>query len=68
MILYTVVPPEEVWEEEVERRFIEVDVDGVRVLAEPIDGTRGRVERILSTDPGHFLNPSLQPGSTVRLT
>ncbi len=67
MILYTVVPPELVWEEEAERRFVEVRVGGVLLLAEPLDGTTGRIERILSTDPGHFLDPALQPGSTVRL-
>lgn len=67
MILYTVVPPEEVWEDGPERRFVEVEVEGVRVLAEPIDAASGRVERILSTDPNHFLNPALQPGSTIRL-
>lgn len=67
MILYTVVPPELLWEEEAERRFVEVRVGGVLVLAEPQGGSTGRVERVLSTDPGHFLNPSLQPGSIVRL-
>lgn len=67
MILYTVVPPEAVWEEEAERRFIEVEVNGVRLLAEPLDGTTAKVERVLSTDPSHFLDPRLQPGSTVRL-
>lgn len=70
MILYTVVPLERVlegltpWDK---RTFREVSVDGVRLIVEETSPGRGRVVRLLSTDPKDFLDPRYQPDACVSL-
>lgn len=68
MIYYTVVPMEYVLEEqEDERSLVHAAVNGCPVLVEPLGEGRGRIERILSTDPSQYLTLGLQPGSIVDL-
>jgi len=67
VILYTVVPPEEIWEEDGKRRLVMASVKGCPVLVEALGEGRGRIERVLSTDPQHFIDPALQPGQAVIL-
>lgn len=65
-MLYSIVPDEEIWTEEAsDSSFHEVEIDGCMMQVEPIDAARGRVVRILSTDPQAYLNPAFQPGSVV---
>jgi len=67
-MLYTVVPPEELFLDEGDPpALIEGAVGGVPVLVAPLGDGLARIERLLSTDPGHFLDPRLQPGSIVAL-
>jgi len=42
-------------------------VAGVPVLVTPAGGGWARIERLLSTDPDHFLDPRFQPGALVSL-
>ena len=68
MIIYTPVPPEILWYEEVkeEVRIVEGIVQGIPVQLKMLQGKNvAVVERILSTDPIHFLNSSCQPGSKI---
>ncbi|NPV71298.1 MAG: hypothetical protein HPY55_11750 [Firmicutes bacterium] len=67
MILYTVMPIEEIMQQEERRRSFEIRVRGRTVLIEPVSPTEGRVVRVISTDPQDFLDSSLQPGSMVNL-
>ncbi|QNU65295.1 YlzJ-like family protein [Ruminiclostridium herbifermentans] len=46
--------------------FCEMNVDGVMVQVSRTNNSELRIERILSTNPKDFLNPKLQPGSTVQ--
>lgn len=66
MIMYTPVPPEILWYEE-ERdqvQIVEGTVQGISVQIKTFQGSNV-VERILSTDPAHFLNSACQPGSKI---
>ncbi len=67
MILYTVMPIEEVMQREERRPAIEVRLRGRTVIIEPVSPTQGRIIRLVSTDPQDFLDASLQPGSLVNL-
>ncbi|NLG80221.1 MAG: hypothetical protein GX492_10460 [Firmicutes bacterium] len=69
MILYTVLPLELVLEGiDRERTFTNVEINGINVVVEQVSANEAVIVRIISTDPQHFLDPSLQPGSRVRLT
>lgn len=68
MIYYTVIPAEELFDEEEERSMVVASVKGCSVLVEPLGDGRGRIERLLSTDPADYLSGELQPGRVVDLT
>jgi hypothetical protein len=66
MIIYTPVPPEVLWYEE-ERDKVQIMeglVQGIPVQIKVVQGINV-VERVLSTDPAHFLNSACQPGSKI---
>jgi len=66
MIIYTPVPPEVLWYEE-ERDKVQISeglVQGIPVQMKVVQGMNV-VERVLSTDPAHFLNSACQPGSKI---
>jgi hypothetical protein len=69
-MLYSIVPVEEIWAEAdvpvPERR--DVIVNGCMMQVESTGTSLGRVVRVLSTDPEHYLKPEYQPGSFVVLT
>lgn len=70
MVIYTIVPPEELWEEDSPTPLeqpIKATLGGISVLVQPTGEGVGRVERVLSTDPNHFLDPRVTPGTSVRL-
>ncbi|RFU61586.1 YlzJ-like family protein [Peribacillus glennii] len=69
MILYTLMPLEQIFPaaENEYSRLVTVNIGGVQLSAEMQEGRGYRVERILSTDPAHYLDQSFQPGSTVYL-
>ncbi|MGI6145584.1 MAG: ribonuclease [Clostridia bacterium] len=66
MIIYTPVPPEVLWyvEERDKIQIMEGLVQGIPVQMKVVQGTNV-VERVLSTDPAHFLNSACQPGSKI---
>jgi len=66
-MLYTILSIDEIFEEPDERTFVTAQFQGVNLIVEPIGDGRARVERILSTDPEHFLRADLAPGSILRL-
>lgn len=71
MFLYTVVPPEEIWddsssgtEQGAAVNWVETSHHGVPVLARRTpDGLL--VERLLTTDPYVYLRPEFTPGTPV---
>lgn len=69
MILYTVLPIEQVLEGiERERHFVDIEIQGVTMTIEPVSAEEAMIVRIISTDPRDFLKPALQPGRKIRLT
>ncbi|NLJ59432.1 MAG: hypothetical protein GX338_00615 [Firmicutes bacterium] len=68
MILYTVLPIEAVLEGlEHERSFIDLQLEGLTITVEPISMEEAVIVRVISTDPSHYLNPQLSPGTKIRL-
>lgn len=66
MILYTTIPVEQVLAGfEQKRDWYELDIDGVTAVIEAAGPDRGRIVRILSTDPNDFMNPRFAPGTEV---
>ena len=66
-MLYTIVSVDDIFDEPEERTFVAASFQGINLIVEPVGDGRARVERILSTDPEHFLRADLAPGSIVRL-
>ncbi|MEW6183809.1 MAG: YlzJ-like family protein [Bacillota bacterium] len=68
MILYTPLPMELVLqglESEPVPKLKETTVGGVPVIVEETGPGRGRLVRLLSTDPYAYLKPDLTPGTEV---
>lgn len=67
MIIYSPVPLEQIIsgiENDIEAPQ-EVEVDGLLMQVQPIDGNRARIVRLISPDPQHYLNPRYAPGSVI---
>lgn len=69
MVLYTIIPPEELFADDAEPvPPVKAAVGGVAALVTPLGDGTARIERLLSTDPDDYLNPALQPGLIVALS
>ena len=68
-MMWTIMPPEMIWEgiEEKPKGLLQLSWRGTPVLVEPLEFGRGKIVKLLSTDPKDFLRPELQPGSVVDL-
>ncbi|RFU67827.1 YlzJ-like family protein [Bacillus sp. V59.32b] len=68
MILYTMTPHDQIFpsDEESFSRYVAVNYNGVQLLAEKQENNDYRVDRIISTDPAHYLDETIQPGATIR--
>ncbi|WP_409305480.1 YlzJ-like family protein [Peribacillus sp. SCS-155] len=67
MILYTMMPHEQMFpaETEVYTNTVCLKYNGIELMATRDENNGYKVERIISTDPAHFLNSSVQPGSFI---
>ncbi|PTX58642.1 YlzJ-like protein [Melghirimyces profundicolus] len=68
MIHYSVIPAEFAWvdpSQEPETR--EVEVEGVSMLVEMTGSGEGRIVRLFSTDPRHYLDSRYQPGARIHV-
>lgn len=68
MILYSIVPPEVVFHGNAyldEIKFHEADYRGERILVAQMMDKHYEITRLLSTHPGSFLDPALQPGKVI---
>ena len=70
MIIYSPIPPELIWHNAEQERFevAEEVINGVPVQIMVTGDKQARIERVLSTDPRHFLDASYQPGRQVEYT
>lgn len=67
MILYTVMPVEEVMQQSERRQMVEIRVRGRIVQVEPVSPSEGRIMRVISSNPQDFMDDSLQPGGVINL-
>ncbi len=68
MILYTVMPSSVVLEGlDKDREFIELEMNGCRLVIERISENQGQIERIISSSPMDYLDPTLAPGTVISL-
>ncbi|WP_059105220.1 YlzJ-like family protein [Shouchella shacheensis] len=68
MILYTLMPTEQIFPEE-ENVFESqkvMDCEGGQLVVEQVNGGDFRVVRLISSDPNQFLNPSYAPGTIIQ--
>ncbi|NLW23868.1 MAG: hypothetical protein GXY91_01220 [Clostridia bacterium] len=67
-VLYTTLPLDLVLEDKSkdnEFNFQEINYNGIDMLVEPLGWHKFRIIRLYSTDPAHYLDPDLQPGSII---
>ncbi|MGG5252892.1 YlzJ-like family protein [Neobacillus sp. SM06] len=68
MILYTMMPQELIFPSESDAQHqCTIIQDGVELLVETTSGDTGRIVRILSTDPQHYLDARFTPGTKISL-
>lgn len=68
MILYSIVPPEVIFENFnkcQENGYIEINYLGERVVVMPLSNNRYQINRVISTSPKAYLNPRLMPGNVI---
>jgi len=65
LILYTVMPMEEVMQQEERRNIMEVRLRGRTLQIEPVSPAMGRIVRLISTDPNDYLELRFAPGNMV---
>ena len=67
MVLWTVMPLEDVFPQEYSPNYEEMEYSGVRMYVERVSNDEYRVVRILSTNPQDYLRKELQPGQIISL-
>jgi hypothetical protein len=67
MILYTMMPQELVFpvQEEAYSQQMVVSYQGVPMMVEKMEERSYRIIRIVSTDPQHYLNEYMSPGTKI---
>ncbi|WP_442600890.1 YlzJ-like family protein [Paenibacillus sp. KN14-4R] len=69
MIHFSVIPQEQIWEgfDSYQPKFSITQVAGLQMEVEPVGVGLGRIVRIYSPDPQHYLNPLYAPGTIISL-
>lgn len=48
--------------------YREIRYKGALLMLEPLGMSGGRIVRVISTNPAHYLDPSLQPGTIIHFS
>ncbi|PTM58935.1 YlzJ-like family protein [Desmospora activa] len=68
MIYYSVIPAETALTDETEISNVrEVSINGVMMQVEMIGPGQGRIQRLLSPEPHHYLDARYQPGQSIAI-
>jgi hypothetical protein len=70
MILYTSMPHEVVFsavDSDFEKHSM-IEMNGVPLMVEKLDNQDCRIVRMMSTDPAHYLDANLMPGTVLKMT
>lgn len=67
MTYHTIIPEETLFEgwDDYRPDYLEINLNGVQLQVEMLNGTQARIVRLLSADPNDFLNPSYTPGTLI---
>lgn len=67
MTLYTIMPEEVVWagREEFNPVYLDMEINGVSMQVERLNGAQARVVRLYSSNVQDYLNPAYAPGSIL---
>lgn len=69
MTLYTVMPHEVIWSEEVQHhqpdQTRELQIGNLLLQVELLSDNKAKIVRLLSCELEHYLNPLYAPGSTI---
>ncbi len=69
MILYSIIPAEEVFKENTEVKEAsltqEIDYMGEKVIVSSLSNNSYEVRRLISTNPSAYLNPRFAPGAVI---
>ncbi|MBY9081946.1 YlzJ-like family protein [Paenibacillus sp. HN-1] len=70
MIIYSIMPPEQVWEGAIQAppSCREVLIQGILMQVEPLDEGRGKIVRLLNCPLNRYLDSGLAPGTIINLT
>ena len=68
-LLWSIVPTDRIFGTEIHTEYMmrQVPSAAATLVLSDAGGGMGKVERLISTNPNHYLNPDWQPGSLVRL-
>ncbi|MCC3357414.1 YlzJ-like family protein [Bacillus sp. REN16] len=68
MILYTMMPQELIYPqtETEDNQFKYINVNGVSLAVSPSQSGEYTIERVMSTNPQHFLDGRYSPGQKIR--
>lgn len=64
-MIYSVIPPEQLYYEETKQERIEVIINGERVILLKNDNNTYTIDRLISTNPKAYLNPDFMPGTVI---
>lgn len=67
MILHTIVPLEEIFDEPGTQEMLEITRGEMRLIVTPTGNARGRVVQVISSDPADYLIAQYQPGLEIDL-
>ncbi|MCF6137165.1 YlzJ-like family protein [Pseudalkalibacillus berkeleyi] len=70
MILYTTVPHEIIFSavQTDFEKYSMINMNGIPLMVERLENQDCRIVQMMSTDPAHFLDDQLQPGTVLKMT
>jgi len=63
-VLYTIYPPEVIFQVDEKRHYFTIEFEGRTFVMELIDG-QAQIVRLISPNPNDYLDPRWQPGTKV---
>ena len=69
-VLYTIVPNGEIFPEDnttSANGYQDILYNNIHMQVEPVEWNKFKIIRLYSTDPAHYLEPTLQPGSIINI-
>ncbi|SJZ31594.1 YlzJ-like family protein [Selenihalanaerobacter shriftii] len=70
MVYYSIIPGDMIFteEEENEVELLEVEVNGVTMVIDQTEIDKGKVVKVISSDPQDYMQLDYQPGNKIEFT